>query len=123
MLSGAMDYDVNKEYVKKYPKLAYSSGRNGEVLNIKTMTIWSVLAFIEGLIICALVVRFIGGPTYYDDRGVGFNNTDGKNGGLFVDGFCLFTCCIISQQYKVLIHSLTHSLTYPLTYSFVRFCI
>ena len=110
-----MDYDVNKEYVKKYPKLAYSSGRNGEVLNIKTMTIWSVLAFIEGLIICALVVRFIGGPTYYDDRGVGFNNTDGKNGGLFVDGFCLFTCCIISQQYKVLIHSLTRSLIHSLT--------
>lgn len=57
---GALDFDVSRNDAFRHPRLAYATGRLGEMLNIKEMATWCIFAFIQGLILFVLVMRFIG---------------------------------------------------------------
>jgi magnesium-transporting ATPase (P-type) len=106
---GIFDIDVPYEVVVKYPFLAYATGRRREMLNMKTMLRWCLLAFAEGLVLFALVIRVIGGSTRprsaesdgHSLQGVGLNDLDGKAGGIYAEGFLLYCCVILSMVYKV----------------------
>ena len=106
---GIFDVDVPYEIVVKYPFLAYSTGRRRELLNMKTMLRWCLLAFAEGLVLFALVIRVIGGSTRprsaesdgHSLQGVGLNDTNGKGGGIYCEGFLLYCCVIVSMVGKV----------------------
>ena len=52
-----MPYDA----VRKHPKLAYATGRLGELLNLANMGRWCFIAFIQGLVIYAICIRLIAG--------------------------------------------------------------
>ncbi len=136
--------DIPYKDVLRFPYLAYATGRNRELLNLWSMgrydvydyltsiyphftsfrIRWCLLAFVEGLVLFAMVVRFIGGKTVNSTgtyihihhtythihintedgrniQGVGINNEDGKSGGIYVDGFLMFCCVLLSMQYKV----------------------
>ena len=69
----------------------------------------AVYAFLQGGIIYALTMRFIGGPSYAEPgngsfviEGFGLLDKRGKTGGLLVDGFTMFTIIVIAMQVKVL---------------------
>lgn len=106
---GIFDIDVPYELVVKFPFLAYSTGRRRELLNMKTMLRWCCLAFAEGLVLFALVIRVIGGSTRprsaesdgHSLQGVGLNNSDGKAGGIYVEGFLIYCCVIAAMIGKV----------------------
>lgn len=106
---GVYDIDVPFEMVLKYPFLAYATGRRRELLNMSTMLRWCLLAFVEGLVLFALVIRVIGGSTQPRTResdghslqGVGLNNAEGKSGGIYAEGFLLYCCVILAMVYKV----------------------
>lgn len=106
---GIFDIDVPFEVVLKYPFLAYATGRRRELLNMSTMLRWCSLAFVEGLVLFALVVRVVGGSTQPRTResdghslqGVGLNDGDGKAGGIYSEGFLLYCCVIVAMVYKV----------------------
>jgi phospholipid-transporting ATPase len=110
ILLGAFDWDVHKETVRRHPFLAYATGRLGEMLNMSNMFFRCVLAFLEGLIIFAVVVRCIAGELsvrpsreqIYDIDGVGLNDEQGRGGGIYAEGFLLLSCIIMSMQTKVL---------------------
>lgn len=55
---GALDFDVSKEDVMKYPRLAYNTGRLGELLNNWNMLRWCVTAFLFGMMLYAVLIRF-----------------------------------------------------------------
>jgi len=104
---GLMDKDVPYSSVLKFPRLAYMTGRNRELLNLSSMGRWCTLAFCEGLALFALAIRFVGGRTrnsMEDGRniqGVGVNNAHGMAGGIYAEGFLLFCCVVIAMMYKV----------------------
>lgn len=106
---GIFDIDVPYEVVVKYPFLAYATGRRREMLNMKTMLRWCLLAFAEGMVLFALVIRVIGGSTRprasesdgHSLQGVGLNDADGKAGGIYAEGFLLYCCVIASMICKV----------------------
>jgi magnesium-transporting ATPase (P-type) len=109
---GALDFDIPREDVLKYPKLAYATGRLGEMLNLKNMARWCIFAFIQGLLLFVVAVRFIGGPTYvessgsgelaFDISGVGLNHVGtGWGLGMFPAGFLIYTCAVVSMQLKI----------------------
>lgn len=108
---GAMDFDFPKELIMKYPALAYNSGRLGELLNISNMSRWCLLAFAQGLLIFCLVSASVSGdPQHYDfgnlspySDSFGLPNKDGKDTGIYVSGFLMFTVCIVAMQYKVVL--------------------
>lgn len=124
---GAMDFDVPRLFVYRYPELAYRSGRLGEMLNSINMLRWCVTAFIEGFLLFALVARFIGGNMsisshqsnsdgntntgYFNIEGVGLNlSSSGSTGGIYVEGFLLYTVCVIFMQVKVMMMTYTRTL-------------
>ena len=105
---GVFDIDVPYSTVVKFPYLAYATGRTREILNMRTMLRWCLLAFAEGLVLFAIVIRIIGGKTRpqsvesggHSLQGIGLNDDDGKGGGIYVEGFLLYSCVILSMIYK-----------------------
>ena len=105
----------SQEAVRRYPKLSYATGRLGELLNMSNMGRWCCLAFLQGLVLYAVAIRFVagnlevvksigspaasGGP--YDIDGLGLNDAHGVGGGIYAEGFLLFSCIIVSMQLKV----------------------
>eukprot|EP00600_Ochromonadales_sp_CCMP1393_P005802 CAMPEP_0174957920 /NCGR_PEP_ID=MMETSP0004_2-20121128/2336_1 /TAXON_ID=420556 /ORGANISM="Ochromonas sp., Strain CCMP1393" /LENGTH=1496 /DNA_ID=CAMNT_0016206075 /DNA_START=185 /DNA_END=4675 /DNA_ORIENTATION=+ len=105
------DFDVSREDAYKYPRLAYNTGRFGEMLNIKTMARWSFFAFIQGLILFVIAMRFVGGPTFITSSsgafqfhifGTGLNSVDeGWGLGMYPEGFLLYCAAVTAMCYKV----------------------
>jgi magnesium-transporting ATPase (P-type) len=102
-----MDRDVPVKYVMDNVYLAYSTGRDREMLNLRNMGRWVLLAFGEGLVLYAMAIRFIGGKTTSPTEtgasihGIGLNDRDGEGGGIYADGLLLFCCIIVAMQFKV----------------------
>jgi magnesium-transporting ATPase (P-type) len=113
----ALDFDIPREDVLKFPRLAYATGRNGEMLNIKNMTKWCIFAFLQGLLLFVIAMRFVGGPSYitsssgafqFDIYGTGMNTVgDGWGMGLYPEGFLLYSVAVVAMQYKVVAMSVT----------------
>ena len=111
------DCDISIDDIMKYPYLAYNTGRNSEMLNMKTMSKWCFFAFLQGLLLFVLVIRFIGGPSFitsssgafeFDIYGTGLNTiNDGRNLGIYVEGFLIYTVIIVAMQYKVVAMAVT----------------
>jgi phospholipid-transporting ATPase len=111
LVIGAMDFDIPRKHVLKFPLEAYGTGRLGEMLNLKNMAKWCGLAFIQGLLLFTITIRFISGPTavgasggYWllNIYGVGINQgNSGSAIGIFADGFLLYSCIVFSMQFKV----------------------
>jgi magnesium-transporting ATPase (P-type) len=110
ILLGAFDWDVPRDVVRRHPYLAYATGRLGEMLNMRNMFRRCVLAFLEGLVIFAVVIRCIAGnlsvrparEEIYDIDGIGLNDKDGRGGGIYSEGFLILSCIITAMQTKVL---------------------
>lgn len=120
---GALDFDIPREDVLRYPNLAYATGRKGEMLNLKNMAKWCLFAFIQGLLLFVVAMRFIGGPTYvhsnnagelaFDISGVGLNHIGtGWNLGMFPAGFLLYSCAMISMQFKIVAMTTTPNIIF-----------
>lgn len=122
LVIGAMDFDIPREDVYIFPYEAYATGRKGELLNIKNMFRWCFLAFIQGLLIFIVALRFIGGPTevesspqggdfHFNIYGSGLNGAYGTNKGsplgLFAEGFLLYSVVVLAMQYKVVSMAVT----------------
>jgi len=118
LVLGAMDWDVPREDILRYPALAYATGKDGEMLNVKNMARWCLLAFFQGLLLFVIAVRIIGGPTkvrkttgddfVFDIYGTGFNSLDeGWGLGMFSEGFMLFSVAVVAMQLKVASMSVT----------------
>jgi magnesium-transporting ATPase (P-type) len=117
LVIGAMDFDVPRKDVYKFPLVAYSTGRLGEMLNIKNMAKWCIFAFIQGLLLFTITIRFISGTTYigtndgyfsFDIYGTGLNNTwNGSALGIYAEGFVLYTVAVVAMQYKVVSMAIT----------------
>ena len=113
----ALDFDIPREDVLKFPRLAYATGRNGEMLNLKNMTKWCIFAFLQGLLLFVLAIRFIGGPSRLTSSSGAFQfkiyatglNTvgDGWGLGLYPEGFLLYTTAVVAMQFKVVAMSVT----------------
>lgn len=122
LVVGAMDFDIPREDVLRYPALAYATGRNGEMLNIANMTRWCILAFIEGLLLFSLFIRIIGGPTWvygkdgifsFNIFGTGMNNPDNGWGlGMYPEGFTMYTTAVVAMSYKVVSLSITPNIIF-----------
>eukprot|EP00981_Chlorochromonas_danica_P009358 scaffold2636_cov176-Ochromonas_danica.AAC.12 len=114
---GAMDFDVPRSEILKFPYEAYATGRLGEMLNIKSMAKWCVFAFIQGLILFVVTTRFVSGPTWvfpedgywtFDIFGTGLNQVgSGSELGLYAGGLLIYTTIIVAMQYKVVVMSVT----------------
>jgi phospholipid-transporting ATPase len=113
MVIGAMDWDITRQEAMAFPALAYAQGRKREDLNMYTFARNSIVAFIEGLIIFALAVRFItgnldvtdAGPApldKYDINSIGMTLNNGQGGGLYAEGFTLFSIIVVTMSYKVI---------------------
>ena len=64
----------------KFPKLAYNTGRLGELLNNWNMLRWCTGAFLYGMLIYAVTIRIFTGP-------MDVNTTLESNGGyLYMEG-------------------------------------
>lgn len=113
---GAFDWDITREQALKYPRLAYNQGRQREELNMYTFGRCCLLSFVEGFILFAISIRFIAGnqdangnaqgtgeepKDFYDLDGVGLNTSDGKAGGIYAEGFLLYSIVVIAMTYKV----------------------
>ncbi len=117
LVLGAMDFDVPRKDILKFPLEAYATGRLGEMLNLKNMGRWCTFAFIQGLLLFIAATRFISGPTYvlpsagywsFDIYGTGLNQiSSGTELGLFSGGLLMYTCIIVAMQYKVVAMSIT----------------
>lgn len=112
LVLGATDWDIARESVYKYPKEAYSTGRLGEMLNLKNMAKWCIFAFIQGLLLFVVAIRFVSGPTSVEGNdgsfafsiyGTGLNTvSEGQGLGIYAEGFLLYTVCVFAMQYKVI---------------------
>jgi phospholipid-translocating ATPase len=117
LVVGAMDFDIPRQDVLRFPKDAYATGRLGEMLNLKNMAKWCGLAFVQGLLLFVVTVRFIAGPTNvnsengdwtFEIHGSGLNQASTGSGvGLYAEGFLLYTVIVFSMQYKVVSMSVT----------------
>lgn len=117
LVVGAMDFDIPREDVLKFPYDSYATGRLGEMLNLKNMAKWCGLAFVQGLLLFIVAIRFISGPTTVEDNdgnfffniyGVGVNQTSNGSGiGIFAEGFILYTVIVFSMQFKVVSMAVT----------------
>eukprot|EP01033_Poteriospumella_lacustris_P006930 gene6929-4996_t len=117
LVIGAMDWDVPRQDVLRFPYDSYATGRLGEMLNLKNMAKWCGLAFVQGLLLFTVAVRFISGPTTvdpdggnwsFDIYGTGLNQPgSGTAVGLYAEGFLLYTVIIFAMQYKVVSMSVT----------------
>ena len=77
---GALDFDVSKEDVMKFPKLAYNTGRLGELLNNWNMLRWCTSAFLYGMLIYAVSIRIFTGPMSVE------TTRENEGGFLYMDG-------------------------------------
>ncbi len=121
---GALDFDVPRADILRYPELAYATGRKGEMLNLQNMARWCLFAFVQGLLLFVVAVRFIGGPTgvntdpstgelSFDISGVGLDHVGtGWGLGMFPEGFLLYTCAVVSMQCKVVMMSSTPNIIF-----------
>jgi magnesium-transporting ATPase (P-type) len=117
---GALDFDVTKEDVSKYPKLAYNTGRQGELLNNWNMLRWCSSAFLFGIIIFTCTERIFTAAMsvhaahtdngFLTMTGLGFINSDGQAGGIYAEGFLIFSVLVITMQMKVYV--MTTKMTY-----------
>ena len=111
LVLGATDFDIPRKDVLRFPYEAYATGRLGEMLNLRNMAKWCCFAFIQGLLLFIVAIRFISGPTFvetYDGYfkfsiyATGLNNTSSGSGlGIYSEGFILYTCAVFAMQYKV----------------------
>jgi phospholipid-translocating P-type ATPase (flippase) len=112
---GALDIDVPKTFSYEHAALAYDSGRKGELLNSWNMLRWCLWGFFMGFMIFVMCIRLIGGMIYVSGRyndgstshldieGVGFNlSSNGVNGGIYVEGFAMYTIIVFAMQYKAI---------------------
>jgi phospholipid-transporting ATPase len=76
---GALDFDVSREDVMRFPKLAYNTGRLGEMLNNRNMLRWCTSAFVYGMVIYVVVIRYFTGR-------MNVNASSDKGGFLFMSG-------------------------------------
>jgi uncharacterized membrane protein len=112
LVVGAMDYDIPRKDVYKFPYFAYGTGRLGEMLNLKNMAKWCIFAFIQGLLLFTIAIRFVSGVTFvgtsngyftFDIYGVGMNSVSTGSGlGIYAEGFLLYTTAVVAMQYKVI---------------------
>jgi len=65
---GALDFDVTKEDVMRFPKLAYNTGRLGEMLNNWNMLRWCTFSFCYGMLFYTVLIRFFTGEMQYRDK-------------------------------------------------------
>lgn len=110
---GALDFDIPRADVLRFPKTAYATGRLGELLNLKNMTRWCLFGFAQGLLLFIVVVRFVGGVTYVGTNSSGALKLDiagqgllssmenGWEVGMFPSGYMLYSCAVIAMQYKI----------------------
>lgn len=113
---GGFDWDITREQALQYPRLAYNQGRQREELNMYTFGRCCFLSFVEGFILFAISIRFVAGnqdiddnsagtgeepKDFYDLDGVGLNTSDGKAGGIYAEGFLLYSIIVIAMSYKV----------------------
>ena len=77
-----------------------NTGLQREYLNVQTMGRWTATAFIQGLILYGMgirtVARFDEGGAMAEEPG-----PDGRVGGLYADGFMMYTALIFTMQFKV----------------------
>ena len=115
---GAMDWDVPRHDVLKFPYLAYATGRKGEMLNMMNMTRWCLFAFIQGLLLFVLTVPFYSGTIKATSSNYGFfdlniygtgldNVSDGQMYGMSPEGFMIYTVAVVAMQYKVVAMAVT----------------
>ena len=71
LVLGATDFDIPRKDVYRFPYEAYATGRLGEMLNLKNMAKWCSFAFVQGLILFIVAIRFISGPTYVETYDAG----------------------------------------------------
>ena len=76
---GALDFDVTKDDAMRFPKLAYNTGRSGEMLNNTNMFRWCISAFIYGMMVYAVCIRYFTGHMNVDasDTHAGFISMTG----------------------------------------------
>ncbi len=87
------------------------------MLNMKNMAKWCLFAFLQGLLLFVVIIRFIGGPSFitsssgafeFDIYGTGLNSvSEGWGLGLYPEGFMLYTTAVVAMQYKVVSMSVT----------------
>jgi Phospholipid-translocating P-type ATPase C-terminal len=116
-----MNHNSPRDEIYRYPRLAYNSGRLDEDLNLRTMTVSSMLAFMQGVLIFALAFRTIYTPVFlqaapphptsalstlyqstFSLSGNGLIDSSGRAATIYTEGFYLFTLAIIAMQYRVL---------------------
>lgn len=118
---GALDFDVRKEDVMRFPRLAYNTGRLGEMLNNWNMLKWCTFSFFYGMLFYTVLIRFFTGEMSYRKEndsnvgylpmeGIGNVNSKGQDGGIYTEGFMMFSVVITAMQYKVVM--MTHTMTY-----------
>lgn len=117
LVIGAMDVDIPRQDILRFPRESYATGRLGEMLNLKNMAKWCGLAFIQGMLLFTVTVRFISGPTSVDANngnwqftieGAGMNQASTGSGvGLYAEGYLLYTVIVVAMQYKVVSMSVT----------------
>src|SRR3546814_818950 len=97
---GVFDRDVPYSVCIKNPHLAYETGLKRQYLNFQTMARWTITAFVQGLVLYGLGIRAVAqfGPkgAVAEDASPG-----GKVGGLYADGFMLYTALIFAMQIKI----------------------
>lgn len=107
VMMGIWDKDVSVEAVLRHPKLAYQTGRLGELLSMSSFLRWCLSAFFQGMILFAVAIRVIAGSADAsqgwdtDYRSVEIKNFHGRDGGIYVDGFFLYTCVVVCMHLKV----------------------
>ena len=68
---------------------------------------WCLSAFFQGMVLFAVAIRIIAGSGSatqgYDTdyRSVEIKNMHGRDGGIYVDGFFLYTCVVVCMHMKV----------------------
>lgn len=114
LVLSAMDFDIPREEAVRFPFLAYATGRKGEMLNMQNMARWCIFAFIQGLLLFVVGVRFITGHNtmsgigHVTMTGVGMNDIEhGWNLGMYPAGFILYTSAVVAMQCKIVAMSTT----------------
>lgn len=119
---GSLDWDVPRKYVYTAPGLAYNTGRLGELLNLWNMLRWCLFAFVQGLLLFTMCIRILGGPVTVSTRhqsgysgyiglsGLGLQTvSNGWSGGMFVEGFLLYSTAVVTMQYKIIAMTCTRT--------------
>jgi len=91
------------------------------MLNLKNFAKWCGFAFVQGLLLFTVTVRFLAGPAYVSESSDGYwsfnlygaevsQPDNGRAIGIFAQGFILYTAIIVAMQIKVAAMSATPNL-------------